>query len=286
MPQVIKLFPMERSAGDIIRYWRKKRQLSQMALADKLDISFRHMNYVENDKTKGSRDLLLRVGNELDLTYRARNALLAASGHSPQYRELDLSTDEAAEARRILEFALKAAEPYPANIIDVHLNIVMRNRAMDFVIEYFAGDPEQLLSKPLTMPRLNFHSSGLIGSMVNPEETLRMYLGRVHRYLEASDYDYESMQMVNELEALGSNILNEDSTGLETESEKPHLLIPLKFKTGPYSLSVVTAVATLGWTQDVTLEELRIEYAFPADDASNDFLQQAQANGWSLPLPR
>lgn len=276
---------MERTTGDIIRYWRKKRQLSQMALADKLDISFRHMNYVENDKTKGSRDLLLRLGEQLDLTCRARNSLLIASGHSPQYKELDLSADEAAQARRVLEFALQAAEPYPANIIDAHLNIVMRNRAMDFVIEYFAGDPEELLSKPLTMPRLNFHTSGLIASMVKPEVTFGMQLGRVHRYLEASDFDHESLQRVQELEALRPEVLKHSSADTQAESERPHLLIPFEFERGPYRFSLVTAVATLGWSQDITLEELRIEYAFPADDASNEFLQRAQKNDWSLPLP-
>ena len=67
---------MERSAGDIIRFWRKKRQLSQMAMADLLDVSFRHMNFLENDKTRGSADLLQRLGEELELTFRARNALL------------------------------------------------------------------------------------------------------------------------------------------------------------------------------------------------------------------
>ena len=274
---------MERSAGDIIRYWRKKRLLSQMALADKLDISFRHMNYVENDKSRGSHDLLLRVGKELELTYRARNALLAASGYSPEYKELDLSADEAAQARRILEFALQAAEPYPANIIDAHLNIVMRNRAMDFVIEHFASDPVALLEQPLTMPRLNFHPDGLLAAISNPEEAFGMQLGRVHRYLEASEFQYQSLQTVKELEALRPDAISPSSAGSEAESERPHLLIPIKLQRGKLQLNVITVVATLGWSQDITLEELHIEYGFPADDASDTFLQEAQSNGWSLP---
>ena len=254
-----------------------------MALADKLDISFRHMNYVENDKTRGSRDLLLRMGRELELTYRARNALLAASGYSPEYKELDLSADEAAQARRILEFALQAAEPYPANIIDAHLNIVMRNKAMDFVIEHFAGDPVALLEKPLTMPRLNFHPDGLIASMRNPQEAFSMQLGRVHRYLEASEFEYESLQTVRELEALRPAAISLASIDSGADTERPHLLIPIQLHRGGVCLNIITVVATLGWTQDITLEELHVEYGFPADDESNAFLQEAQRNGWSLP---
>lgn len=272
---------MERSAGDIIRFWRKKRQLSQMALADRLDVSFRHMNFLENDKARGSAELLQRLGEELELTFRARNALLVASGHAPSYRELDLSAEEAAQARRVLEFALTAAEPYPANIIDSSLNIVMRNRAMDFVIEVFAGDPGELLSEPLTMQRLNFHPSGLLGSLLNPGEIFDMQLGRVHRYLEGVDYDLDAMAVIRELEQLKTKIPKR--TGDSANTESPHLLIPFRMQKGLYKLELVTAVATLGWSRDVTLEELRIEYAFPADDSSNEFLQAAQAAGWSLP---
>ncbi len=272
---------MERSAGDIIRFWRKKRQLSQMALADRLDISFRHMNFLENDKTRGSSDLLQRLGEELDLTYRARNALLAASGHAVHYRELDLSAEEASAARRVLEFALKAAEPYPANIVDAHLNIVMANRAMDFIIEHFAGNPNLLRSEPLTMPRLNFHPSGLLDSMQNPGEVFQMQLGRVHRYLEVVEYDRKSMQVAQELENLRP--LSLDRNNDSSMAESPHLLIPIRLNNGQHVVNVVTAVATLGWSRDVTLEELRIEYAFPADEESNNFLQAAQAAGWRLP---
>jgi transcriptional regulator with XRE-family HTH domain len=272
---------MERSAGDIIRFWRKKRQLSQMAMADLLDVSFRHMNFLENDKTRGSADLLQRLGEELELTFRARNALLAASGYAAHYEELDLSTEEAAQARRILEFALTAAEPYPANIIDSNLNIVMRNRAMDFVIEYFAGDPIELLSEPLTMQRLNFHPSGLVGSLMNPGEVFDMQLGRVHRYLEVVDYDRNAMTLIEELKHLKSGVTAQAGDSADTES--PHLLIPMRLQKGPHRLDLVTAVATLGWSRDVTLEELRIEYAFPADDTSNELLQAAQAAGWALP---
>jgi transcriptional regulator with XRE-family HTH domain len=272
---------MERSAGDIIRFWRRKRQLSQMALADRLDVSFRHMNFLENNKTGGSAELLQRLGEELNLTFRARNALLAASGHAARYEELDLSTEEAAQARRILEFALTAAEPYPANIIDSNLNIVMRNRAMDFVIEYFAGAPTELLSEPLTMARLNFHPSGLIGTLLNPGEVFDMQLGRVHRYLEGVDFDPDAMAVIEQLKQLQPPV--SDQAGDSADTESPHLLIPMRLQNGPHLLELVTAVATLGWSRDVTLEELRIEYAFPADDASNEFLQAAQAADWALP---
>jgi transcriptional regulator with XRE-family HTH domain len=272
---------MERSAGDIIRFWRKKRQLSQMALADRLDVSFRHMNFLENNKAKGSPELLQRLGEELGLTFRARNALLMASGHAPSYRELDLSTEEAAQARRVLEFALTAAEPYPANIIDSSLNIVMRNRAMDFIIEHFAGDPAELLSEPLTMQRLNFHPSGLLTSLLNPGEVFDMQLGRVHRYLEVVNYDPGAMAVIEELKRLKLQI--PERAGDSADTESPHLLIPFRIRSGPHHLDLVTAVATLGWSRDVTLEELRIEYGFPADDASNNFLQAAQAAAWTLP---
>lgn len=163
---------MKRTAGDIIRYWRKNRGLSQMALADQLGVSFRHLNYIENDKSKGSRKLLLKLGDCLHLSLRARNALLSASDYAPEYGQLNLSASEDQQARQILDAILKALDPNPAMIIDQNLNILMCNRGMNLIIDTFAANPEGLRSEPLTVPRLNFHPDGLKDAIVDKHMTM------------------------------------------------------------------------------------------------------------------
>ena len=48
----------------------------------------------------------------------------------------------------------------------------------------------------------------------------------------------------------------------------PHLGV-VDFRVGGRALSVFTTIATLGTPQDVTLQEVRVESFFPADDRSD-----------------
>jgi len=45
-------------------------------------------------------------------------------------------------------------------------------------------------------------------------------------------------------------------------------VLPIHFRRGDTSLRLFTTIATLGTPRDVTLEEIRIEFFFPIDDAT------------------
>jgi transcriptional regulator with XRE-family HTH domain len=262
---------MERSPGDIIRYWRKNRGFSQMALAELLDISFKHLNFIENNKSNASRKLLVRLGEVLKLSLRARNALLSSAGHSPEYSQLDLSADQNQQARELLESILRALDPNPALIIDQGLNILMCNRAMDLIIDLFAANPNALRAEPLTVPRLNFHQDGLRDAIVQKQLTVGGHLGRLHRSMESSHFHYEDLGHYRELRALASEI-GEDLDSVEIE--RPQLIIPIELQRGEYRVSLYTAITSLGSPQDVTLQELVIDSGFPADDHTRQFLAE------------
>jgi hypothetical protein len=51
--------------------------------------------------------------------------------------------------------------------------------------------------------------------------------------------------------------------------ERPQPVLTLDYIVNGRSLSVFTAIATLGTPQDVTLQEVRIECFFPADERSD-----------------
>ena len=265
---------MQRSAGDIIRFWRKKRSMSQEALAAAINTSYRHLNYIENGKSSASRALLLRIGAELGLTVRARNLLLEASGHAPDHIEADLGKNEAKQALRILESAVIATEKYPAMVIDKNLNVRLCNPAMNFIIRTFATDPKGLLEEPLTIPRLNFHSKGLRDSIRNLHSVYDMHLGRIHRHVESSDVEKQALRAFNQMKELAPDI------SLSKEAESPHLIIPIELERGCSKVRLVTALGTLGETRDVTLDTYHIDYGFPADEESEEFLSKAAELGW------
>ncbi len=71
----------------MLRYWRQVKKISQMDLALDIDISSKHLSFVETGRSKPSRDLVLKIANSLELPYRHRNAFLMAAGTLPSSRK-------------------------------------------------------------------------------------------------------------------------------------------------------------------------------------------------------
>ena len=51
--------------GEHLRHWRQHRRLSQLHLAQKTDISSRHLSFVETGRSLPSREMVLRVSDRL-----------------------------------------------------------------------------------------------------------------------------------------------------------------------------------------------------------------------------
>lgn len=60
-------FDEYRKLGLNIAYYRKEQGLSQMQLADKIDISRTHMSRIENNDCAVSLDVIFRVAKALDV---------------------------------------------------------------------------------------------------------------------------------------------------------------------------------------------------------------------------
>src|SRR5204862_5912355 len=89
----------QRTVGDHLRAWRERRRLSQMDLALDAEISTRHLSFVETGRSAPSRDMVLRLADQLDVPLRERNQLLLAGGYAPVYSQATLDAPEMAEVR-------------------------------------------------------------------------------------------------------------------------------------------------------------------------------------------
>ena len=49
------------TAGNLVRVWRERRRLSQLALAAEADISQRHLSFIESGRATPSRNMVLRL---------------------------------------------------------------------------------------------------------------------------------------------------------------------------------------------------------------------------------
>src|SRR6058998_2114598 len=109
---------MPASPGNLVRTWRERRRLSQLALACEANISQRHLSFIESGKSAPSRDMVLRLAEHLQVPLRDRNALLLSAGFAPVYPDRPLDDPTMAAARVAVERVLAAHEPYPALALD------------------------------------------------------------------------------------------------------------------------------------------------------------------------
>src|SRR5262252_5861006 len=107
-----------RSIGDLLREWRQRRHLSQLALACEAEISTRHLSFLETGRSAPSREMILHLSEQMRLPLRERNVLLVAGGYAPVFSERPLEAPEMQTARKAIDLVLRGHEPYPALAID------------------------------------------------------------------------------------------------------------------------------------------------------------------------
>jgi len=253
--------------GPMMRHWRTARRLSQLQLALAAGISSKHRSFIETGRSQPSRDTVLRLAKTLDLPLRDRNTLLEAAGYSRLYRETPLSAPDMAQVRRVMEFMLKQLEPHPTVAIDRHWNILAGNRAHYGMLALLAEEVPDHVARNLM--RLAFHPAGLRASIVNWDLVGRVLVDRIHRELSAG-LDDETRQLVDELLSYPDVPASWGSPDFNTH---PTILLPLHLRKGELDIKLCTTITTIGTAQDITLQELRIESFFPADEASGHVLR-------------
>src|ERR1700694_1832995 len=110
--------------GPLLRDWRKRRRLSQLALALDAGISARHLSFVESGRSTPSAEMVLRLAEQLAVPFRERNHLLLAAGHAPAFPVRSLEDSDLAPVREALDLILPGHEPYPAVVVDRGWNMV------------------------------------------------------------------------------------------------------------------------------------------------------------------
>ena len=253
--------------GDLLREWRAVRGLSQLDLAMRSGFSARHVSFIETGRTTPSRQALLVLAETLDVPLRDRNRLLEAGGYAHVYRQTPLAADEMRHMRSVLQFILDRHEPYGAVVLDRYSNLVMGNTAATRML---AGliDASLLTGTP-NLLRMTFHPLGLRASIVNWDEVSRHLLGRAERELGEVSDDSVASELLTELRGYAGAPAQHRSV----PAGPGDLLLPVHIKQGAFEIRLFSTIMTLGTPRDVTLQELRIETFFPADEASAALLR-------------
>jgi transcriptional regulator with XRE-family HTH domain len=265
------------NVGEIVRQWRKARRISQMELAFEARVSTRHLSFVETGRATPSQDLLLRLADALQLPLRHTNNLLLAGGYAPQYSDWSLEEDHSGVIREALERMLAQHAPFPAVVTNQSYDVVMVNAGFRRLAQWL-NPAVDLLAKYPNVFRLIFAAEGARDAIVNWQEFAPLMLKRL--YDESVLYHNKRLaQLHTECTAIYSAGHDTDAT-TPTAPEPQLPIATLTLYRNATELSFFSTVTAFGTPIDVTLQELRIENLFPADDATRDFfLNNDHASG-------
>jgi len=249
--------------GGHLREWRRVRGLSQLELASRAEVSQRHISFIESGRSRPSREMVLHLGDVLEVPPREQNLLLTAAGHAPAFAETPL--DQLDQIAGVLDLMLRAHEPNVAIVVDRQWNVVRANTAATSLVTTLLPEDSASLLQPLNVMRLSFHPDGLRRHMTSWPATAAALLRRLERDVAYYPNDKGLHDLVDEVR----DYPDVDSLPRVLPGAGPaDLLVPVTYRVGGEHISFFTTIAIIGDAHDLTLAELRLETFWPMDQDS------------------
>jgi transcriptional regulator with XRE-family HTH domain len=259
----------------LLKQWRSQRGFSQLDLAIAGQVSQRHISFLESGRAKPSREMVLQLATVLEIPLRQQNLMLSAAGFAPIHAETDLSAPEMLSIRKALDFMLRQQEPYPAIVIDRYWNLLLPNTAATKFLATFI-DLEHLQQHfgqegAINLMRVMFDPQGLRPFVKNWHDVAIHLLQRLHREAIAEG---ESERSAALLKALMEYPGVAEMWKTSSATSQNALLLTVQLQREELSLEFFSTIATLSTPYDITLQELRIECLFLADDVAEQIWRQ------------
>jgi transcriptional regulator with XRE-family HTH domain len=250
--------------GQLIKAWRNSRGLSQLDLGLTANVSARHICFLETGRSQPSRETLLAIASGLDIPARQVNVLLGAAGFPAQYRQSNLSDPEMLAVREALEFMMEKHQPYPAMAVGTQNEIIVANTALVKLIDIIVAEVGELPERD----RL-YHPDGFRRCITNWEEVVSLFLRRLQREVIQGRSDAkETLERVLSYPGL--------PTGWQQESPVMSIdpMVKMNCRLGEHQLSFFSMTSTFGTAVDITMQEIKIESIFAADDVTKLFCME------------
>ncbi|TPV96261.1 MAG: helix-turn-helix transcriptional regulator [Myxococcales bacterium FL481] len=248
--------------GQQLKHWRRLRGMSQLDLAHRAEVSPRHVSFVETGRSRPSSDMVLRLADSLDVPLREQNDLLRAAGFGPAFAERELEASDMAGVRRIVRRMLLQHEPFPAFVIDRYWDIVDANAAARRMFPEAGTSPNAIET---------FLGPGMYRQIVeNWADVAWATFARLRREATTSGSDPRLAALLARAETL---MADAPAPAKHVHADAP--AIATRLRAGDAVISTISTIASFSTARDVTLDELRIELVFPADEAAEAFFAAA-----------
>ncbi len=232
---------------DALRHWRNLRRFSQLDLANEAGISSRHLSFLETGRARPSREMVVRLGETLEVPLEARNEMLTAAGFASRYRSADWTAEEMDPVRAAIEKTLANHMPMPGLAVDRLWTIRIANPAALALYSPFGigvGDSLLGLMVSDTLPSL----------VENWPEVAHNAAKRLRTESAAEGGIPEFGPVIAHLEKAPKPI---------EAARTP--VIPTVLVQSDQRLSLFATIAQFGTPEDVALGSLKIELYFPMD---------------------
>lgn len=256
-----------------LRQARKARRLSQLELSLRLDVSQRHLSFVESGRARPSRALLLAWLHELALPLAARNHTLLLAGYAPAYPNAGPDDAAIAVAHQALTRLLAAHDPMPALMLDAHWNLHALNRGSRWLAGVLApAVAGQLGAGTVNLLDLLLHPDGLAQAITNLDEVGPLLLAQLRDEAAALP------ALASRVSALGSLLQARlGSSALHGLPPPRSPVLTTRYATAFGELAFFSMFTTFGTPQDITLASLRVEHLFAADAHTQAVVEQQVA---------
>jgi transcriptional regulator with XRE-family HTH domain len=258
--------------GDELRAVRVAARLSQLELALRIDVSQRHVSFVENGRSLPSKDLLVRWLGELQVPLVDQNRITTEAGFAPRYSNTKLTDPQLAQANQALSYLLEKHEPLPCFVMDHQWNLIQSNRAAQWliadVLPWLSADKDSAAlpatSAAINMLDLLIQTEGLGSKFLNLEQVGPQILAHLRPQSRGDSAVLAKLRVFERLilqRAAAGSVVNR--VPREVHPVNPLMTIRLNSSVG--ELSFFSMFTTFGTPYDITLASIRVEHFFAAD---------------------
>ncbi len=201
------------------------------------------------------------LADTLGVPLRERNTLLMAAGYAPEYRETALAHPEMAPIRRAVDLLLEQQEPYPAFVTNRLWDVLQTNRASTRLFRLLRdGGP----AHPNVLRQV-FDPKDMRPLVANWEDVARDLIRHLHAEVAAAPSDAKARALLEEVLAYPGVPARWRT---RQPGEAPPPLLTTVFRKADLELRFFSTLTTFGTPRDLTIDELRIECMFPADEST------------------
>lgn len=184
------------SFGDLMKRWRKRSQLSQVALANESGTSQRHISFLERGRAMPTRALLIQICRVLMLSSMESNLLFEAAGFAALYRKSDLDRLQYVPDRQAVREIMINHHPLPAVLLNHYMDVVSMNDSAGALFSLISGGTSDCFSGELNLVEVLCRKGGPRCSIENWSSLLMTSRAPLHARTLMTTADERAANMV------------------------------------------------------------------------------------------